>query len=290
MNSFKFFAWLVRTSAKLDFGLLTGKVLGTYSAIVFLLVKYFIICKHVFVHYGLGNSSIKFLGWEIFYENRYGLAGLQRILVTQGEMIRKNVIDKNKRTTVLDVGANVGHFTRLSKLLFPDSMVYAIEPVPIVFDCLRRNVQELKNVKIYNMAISSKPGTLLMSVDVDNPALCTVCDNGTVTVPCSTLNEFCRENNILTIDLLKIDVESHELEVLSGANEALKNIHWLWLEITIKNNDKSDNEKYTISELMGRLYGNGYNFQLVAYRNFADTSEGEMPAFDALFVNKLFIV
>jgi FkbM family methyltransferase len=288
MKSFQFFVWLVRSSVKLDIGLLTGRVLDLYSTLVFLTVKYFLIVKHIFLPYQIGVSSVKLLGWEIYYENRYGLAGLQRILVSHGEMIRRSIADEGGVATIVDVGANVGHFTRLSKLLFPYSTVYSIEPVPIVFECLKRNVKEFENVHIYNMAISDVSGTLSMAIDMINPALCAVSDDGVMVVPCTTLNTFCEENNISTIDLLKIDVESHELEVLRGADQKLKNIHWLWLEITLKHNDYTDNENYTISELMSRLYGDGYNFQLVAYRNFADKSEGELPALDALFVNKLY--
>jgi hypothetical protein len=36
-----------------------------------------------------------------------------------------------------------------------------------------------------------------------------------------TLDEYCRENNVATVDLLKLDVEGHELAVLNGGRELL---------------------------------------------------------------------
>lgn len=51
------------------------------------------------------------------------------------------------------------------------------------------------------------------------------------------------------------------------------------IEITIKGK-----QTYTISSLMGLLQGDGYNFQLVACRNYADTGEGPMPIMDCLML------
>ncbi len=41
-------------------------------------------------------------------------------------------------------------------------------------------------------------------------------------VSIDTLDDYCRANNIKDIDLLKLDVEGHELDVLEGSRETLK--------------------------------------------------------------------
>jgi FkbM family methyltransferase len=225
---------------------------------------------------------------DVYYENKYGLAGFERILVTHGYFINQNYTGNIVNPTIVDIGANVGHFSRMAKVLFPNALIYAIEPVPPIFECLLKNTSKYSDVKCFNFAVSSAKKSLRMTLDTTDPALCTIDEKGPISVECTTLDMFCMDNQIRNIDILKIDVESHELEVLVGAKQILPKVHWLWMEITMKHNDGSDNENYTISELMSKLVGDGYNFQIEAYRNFTEKGEGEIPAIDALFINKLY--
>jgi hypothetical protein len=44
----------------------------------------------------------------------------------------------------------------------------------------------------------------------------------TLSVPCITLDQFCEQENVPHIDVLKIDTEGHDLSVLQGAVGTLK--------------------------------------------------------------------
>ncbi|MDO3722417.1 FkbM family methyltransferase [Marinobacter sp. chi1] len=60
---------------------------------------------------------------------------------------------------VIDIGANVGHYTKkFSELVGPAGRVIAFEPVPTTFSLLAANVQKfpLKNVSLFNAAVSDK--------------------------------------------------------------------------------------------------------------------------------------
>ena len=53
----------------------------------------------------------------------------------------------------IDIGANLGYYTRpLSEIVGAEGAVYAVEPVPVIYDVLRRNVAGRRNVHLMNYA------------------------------------------------------------------------------------------------------------------------------------------
>ena len=46
-----------------------------------------------------------------------------------------------------------------------------------------------------------------------------------------TIDLFCKQNKVSSIDILKIDVEGTQLDVLKGAEEMLQNISVIFIEI-----------------------------------------------------------
>ena len=125
---------------------------------------------------------------------------------------------------VIDVGANVGHYTgKLSRLVGPDGRVLAFEPVPRTFELLTANARQFPhaNVTLMNVAISDKPATASLDVpagqsgaywahltdrDTGLKALCLPLDSIHLPRP---------------VRLAKIDAEGHELAVLRGMTELL---------------------------------------------------------------------
>ncbi len=66
----------------------------------------------------------------------------------------------------IDIGANLGYYTRpLSDIVGAEGRVYAVEPVPIIFDVLKRNVAGRKNVTLLNYALGSEERTIEMAND-----------------------------------------------------------------------------------------------------------------------------
>ena len=68
--------------------------------------------------------------------------------------------------TVIDIGANLGYYTRpLADIVGAEGSVYAVEPVPVIFDVLKRNVAGRKNVTLLNYALGSEERTIEMAND-----------------------------------------------------------------------------------------------------------------------------
>ena len=68
--------------------------------------------------------------------------------------------------TAIDIGANLGYYTRpLADIVGAEGRVYAVEPVPVIFDVLKRNVAGYKNVTLLNYALGSEERTIEMAND-----------------------------------------------------------------------------------------------------------------------------
>jgi 31-O-methyltransferase len=164
-------------------------------------------------------------------------------------------IELNDGDCVFDVGANIG----LSSVFFHRERkgvrIYAIEPSPAAFVCLKANI-ELHGVdaRVFECGLSRESGTAEFTFYPAN----TVCssfhvnletDRGTTktyllntglsprgadmflgllfkktTFPCRlrTLSEIVDEERVTRIDLLKIDAERSEREILAG----IRAEHW----------------------------------------------------------------
>jgi FkbM family methyltransferase len=132
---------------------------------------------------------------------------------------------------VLDVGANVGHYTmRLSELVGKSGRVFAFEPVPETFELLAANMAFLqeRNVTLLNVAVSDSVRVLGMKI----PRF----DSGLTNYYMAQLSTGGAELEVLcvAIDLLaipkpisfaKIDAEGHELSVLKGMVGLLRRDH-----------------------------------------------------------------
>ena len=131
---------------------------------------------------------------------------------------------------VFDVGANIGHYTRILRdLVGAQGSLYAFEPNPINRKKLFANFAS-KNVHLFEYALSNKEGEVDFHIDcrpgMDGLASSLVrLDNfpdiQTIKVKTTTIDTLCQKLN-LTPALLKIDVEGHEHEVIQGAEQLIK--------------------------------------------------------------------
>lgn len=155
---------------------------------------------------------------------------------TSGEAMvieRLSTLTREKPLVVFDVGANRGQFLTLLTHGLEDQTheIHAFEPGSSAFMTLQSAFKEMPHVHLNQQALGAacgtmnlyfdKPGSTLSSLyerQMTNPSL-TFKSNETVTVV--SLDKYCENHHISHIDLLKIDVEGHELEVLRGARKML---------------------------------------------------------------------
>jgi FkbM family methyltransferase len=125
-----------------------------------------------------------------------------------------------------DIGANVGLSSVLLTMTWPEIKIYAFEPLQNNYDLLVENTALSKKIIPLNLAISKKTGEGGFAVPIDgNIGQGFLNPDGTFRVPCVSIEDFCRNEHITSLDLVKIDCEGCEYEVLFGLNQnILKNI------------------------------------------------------------------
>lgn len=67
--------------------------------------------------------------------------------------------------TIIDIGANLGYYSRIFSRLALRGHVYAVEPVPQICSVLRRNLRGADNVTVYNCALGAEEKKIVMGND-----------------------------------------------------------------------------------------------------------------------------
>jgi FkbM family methyltransferase len=131
---------------------------------------------------------------------------------------------------VFDVGANIGaHTLTLSRLVGAQGRVIAIEPCPPVLNKLHKNLNDnqVRNVTVLPIGASNQSGTaqLFWRDNDTNEGQATFWPNEATNVQyevgTATLDELVREQQLPTVNLIKIDVQGAEFQVLQGAQQTL---------------------------------------------------------------------
>jgi FkbM family methyltransferase len=129
---------------------------------------------------------------------------------------------------VIDVGANVGHYTcHMGRCVGPTGRVLAFEPVPVSFALLAANVRasEVANVTLFNVALSSSAAILNMAIPsygdsrLNNFYQAHISSAGEYRVLCLPLDVIPMPGSVR---LVKIDAEGHDLQVLVGMESLLQ--------------------------------------------------------------------
>jgi len=140
-----------------------------------------------------------------------------------------NLIKKNEKVNIVDIGANVGLYSLYAKYL-PNSQFYSYEPYKFTYDLLNENIKlnNITNVNTYNIGLGDKKGKTILNVCLSNDGLNTMGTNplrfndiSSIEVEIDTLDNIFYNNNI-KVDYIKIDTEGYEYNILKGGEKTIK--------------------------------------------------------------------
>ena len=162
--------------------------------------------------------------------------------------------------TFIDVGANIGYITlTAAKKIGNAGQVISIEPHPKTFSFLKRNIafNKFNNIKTYNVAIGNESGRVSFTNSKSDEQNF-ITKAGPVEVQIKKLDEIFQGEHV---DFLKIDTEGYELFVLEGAQEVLKKVKVIYLEVYQVHFDRYNYDSKKILSFLTALNFKIYTFQ-----------------------------
>jgi FkbM family methyltransferase len=121
--------------------------------------------------------------------------------------------------TVVDLGSHIGASVVWFHAVYPQARIIAVEPHPVTFRRLLRNIRDLDRIEAFNVAVTETEGTVPLfageeswgSTVFPRPGMHPVGEARSV-----TLDGLLGSLGIDEVDLLKVDIEGAEHGVLSS--------------------------------------------------------------------------
>ena len=154
----------------------------------------------------------------------------------------------NKIDLIIDVGSHKGEFLKNTIPHISFKKAYTFEPQNAVFDILKNNLINDNRILNNNLGISDVNGKKILTIDklTSTSSMSEINENSfflklknfllrqknkkeTYEVKTSTIDNYFKDFD-LKDSLLKIDVEGHELKVLRGAKNTIKEIDFILIE------------------------------------------------------------
>lgn len=174
---------------------------------------------------------------------------------------------------IFDVGANIGDFIFFNET-FNNPIIHAFEPGSEIFKKLRANTFGLSNLTLNNLGLGAE-GREMVFLENDHAKMSSFLDPSSdcwgriqrqVNVRMGTIDDYCDENHIRKIEILKCDTQGYDLEVMRGAKRMLRErrIHLIFTELNFSDMYKG---QASLDEIYRFL--REHNFRLVTFYRFA---------------------
>lgn len=191
-------------------------------------------------------------GHNLFKNFKNFLRVYVKPFVKKDSSISKEYISKflPKNSVIIEAGAHVGLDTIGMAKKFPNSKIFAFEPVPEIFEQLKKNTSKYKNVTCVQMGLSDKNGIQEIFVssgasDGSSSLLKPkehlrlhpkVKFDDSIKIRTTTLDSWVKKNNLKKIDFLWLDLQGMEYRVLTKSQKTLKSVKAIFTEVSLVEN------------------------------------------------------
>jgi FkbM family methyltransferase len=191
-------------------------------------------------------------------------------------------------TTIVDGGAYKGNKAAVLLEKFPGADIYCFEPQPELFSHLTQRFANTQHCIPVKQALSDYPGSADLFITAERytsslmqPLATDIKTAATAEVSVTTLDHFMHENQISSIDIIKLDLQGNELPALQGSKNALAGCKAVLVEVNFR-------ERYAgctrFEELFAYLQGAG--FALYKIYEIHGYPNGAWKLGDALFLKQ----
>ena len=244
------------------------------------------------------KKSLNFFGYEVKRKNH-------EINELSFDEILKKKITK-KRPVIIDVGANNGQsIDRFSKI-FDEPIIHSFEPIKDEFNTLKIKYGSQKDIHLNNFALGERKEKKIFNITKksENSSFNNL-NQGTnwikirskqygvnekdyvdrrLEIEIDKLDNYCTQNRIKNIDILKIDTQGYEDKVLSGSLDLIKEKKVSIIITEIIFDDVYDNY-FSFSDIEKFLLP--YNFRMVGINLINNNLfSGLLFVADVMYFNK----
>lgn len=199
--------------------------------------------------------------------------------------ICKKYFNENDIKIIMEIGSLDGKDSLYFKKEYPNSVVYAIEGL---YDNYIKYKEDLENINFVNIILCHYDGFIdyhKKNINGIHGIFDRGEEYGTETIknsPCLTFKTFCLYNNIINVDLIKIDVEGATYEVLLGMGEMLNDVKILHIETESYDFFKKQKLHEDVCEYLIK-----HNFSLIELSS-VDIIE-DKKQYDSVWINNKFL-
>ncbi|MBE7494838.1 MAG: FkbM family methyltransferase [Verrucomicrobiaceae bacterium] len=198
---------------------------------------------------------------------------------------------------IFDVGANVGQSIDLFKKSMPGCRMISFEPCATTFELLNRKISQegIQGVRTENLGMGSAKGRRTFR-EYSSSAMNSFLEPGADAAAygelrresmaeITTVDDYCAENGIERIDVLKSDAQGLDLEVFQGASRMFREhrVHLVLVEVVFSAIYQKQASALELLHFMEQA-----GLRLVSFYRFVYL-RGEASWTDALFVDPAFI-
>ncbi len=157
------------------------------------------------------NSSDNSVFKQIFIEKEYEA------------VIDCAIINNVNISTIVDAGSNIGLTSLKFLSFFPNAAIFCLEPDSANFKILNENLKNYQNITLLNKALWYKNEMVSLNNNFRDGQEWSRSVSSNVDsdskIEGITLNELIQNNNLTSIDLIKIDIEGAEARIFKPEND-----------------------------------------------------------------------
>jgi FkbM family methyltransferase len=187
---------------------------------------------------------------------------------------------------IFDVGANIGQTAKGYRQLFPHAEIWSFEPFPDSYESLRRSLSD-DRFHPERLALSDRVASASLNIGAasfTNSLLRRGTDTGqAIEIKTDTLDHFCSEHGISSIDILKVDVEGAEDRVFRGARSLFSRcaVRAVFVEVYFKPVYEGMPLFWNLQDQLSHL-----GFSLFGLYSLMATRNGSLSFANALYVQQ----
>lgn len=137
-----------------------------------------------------------------------------------------------KSLIIFDVGGNAGNYSKaLSDFFNKKATIHSFEPSKKTYEMFLETTKDIQNIVPNNCGLSDTENYQLLYTNSDGSGLASIYQRNlehfgismdkSEEIKLSTIDTYCKVNNIDRIHFLKLDIEGHELKALNGAKQMI---------------------------------------------------------------------